>query len=373
MMFFKLHNMKYISRAMLVGLMVCLSGTCKASSGETVLDIESKLFALKPLPKIHYSFSLNSNLINDRNSRLLYELARITHSLSVIGRACTQDQIDNCIYTCERINKTKPAIENSLALNFTPWHYRFGKDLPPTDKGPTYESEINFFRDRLKLIKKWVAEGNKKYSSDIKVGAILLDTEVFVARKNDPVYNEAMRQKLDDIDIIARTIFQKSRIIWFGRGVKRVWGGDGWGRSRYFTGKEVTTTLTCALYTVPEIERTRETYRRTCKLADQMGIKEVMPWVALAAGYRRGLKEKPEVWDFDWRYDLIYSYQIGAELNKPWYGNRPERYAPYNRSKIISFYPSPFDVRTPKWTDHFIAYVRGATGVKDLKDLGYDK
>ena len=192
-------------------------------------------------------------------------------------------------------------------------------------------------------------------------------------RRGDPLWNEAMRQKLDEIHKLAKAIYPEARIEWFERGIKRVGGGDGWGQSRYFTGKEIKAPLSCSFYTVPEIERTRQIYRKTCELADQMGISDVTPSVALASGWRRSLGTKPQVWSFNWPYDLIYSYQIGSELNIPWYGERPKRYAPYNRAKVVLFYPPPFDKRVPQWAKHFIAYVRGATGVKDLKDLGYDE
>jgi hypothetical protein len=91
----------------------------------------------------------------------------------------------------------------------------------------------------------------------------------------------------------------------------------------------------------------------------------------LASGYRRGLAKK-QYWDFDWQYDIIYSYGIGAALNIDWYGEDPERFAPYKRAKIVIFYPPAFDKRTPDWTRHFVAYVRGATGINDLHDLGYE-
>jgi len=344
--------------------------SCGVAFGEQDSNVTAKLRALKPLPKVHYSFSLSPNLINNRDSRLLYELTRITHSLSLSGSWCTLNQIDNCLYTCARINRTKPPIRSSLAINFSPWHWRFGKDLPPTDKGPTYQTEIELFVKRLKLITKWVAASNKKYHSNVKVSAVLLDSERFHVRADNPLWNEAIRQKLDEIHRLVAAIFPEARVEWYGRGILRIWGGDGWGKTLYFTGQEIKAPLSCSLYSVPELQRMRETYSRTCKLADELGINDVTPWVALASGFRRGLVKK-QFWDFNWPYNLIYSHQIGAELNVPWYSQRPKRYAPYNRAKVIIFYPALFDNRSPEWGRHFIAYVRGATGVYDLSDLGW--
>jgi hypothetical protein len=180
-----------------------------------------------------------------------------------------------------------------------------------------------------------------------------------------------MREVLDAIHKIAHDIFPEARIEWYGRGVKNDASETGWSVSPYFTGKEIKSSLSCPLYRVAELELMRETFRRTVKLADEMDVNDVTPWVALAAGNRRGM-EKFAYWDYDWSYDIVYSYQLGAELNIKWYGDRPKRFAPYHRAKVVVFYPPPFDKRVPDWPRHFIAYVRGATGVKELKDLGYE-
>ncbi len=344
------------------------SGTARLSEA----DINAKLLSLKPLPKVHYFWPVGSELTNDRDNRRLYELARITHSLCVSGEWVTKQQVDNCVYTCARINKTGPAIKTLLGINFSPWHSRFDKKLPPTDRGPTYGEEIRYFEERSRLVKQWAEQSNKKYSSDVKIGAITLDSERFSEIKGNERWNEGIREALDAIHIKARSIFPGARIEWYGRGATMALSGDGWRKTPYWTGKEIKAPLSCSLYTVPEIERTRETFRRTCKLADERGISDVTPWVALSSGYRRGLK-KSQYFDMDWSYDVIYSYMIGAELNIKWYGDRPERYAPYNRAKVIVFYPRPFDKRVPDWARHFIAYVRGATGVKELKDLGHEE
>lgn len=52
-----------------------------------------------------------------------------------------------------------------------------------------------------------------------------------------------------------------------------------------------------------------------------------------------------------------------TDIVNPWYGNRPERFPPWNMCKVAMFYPEPFG-RTKDWGRHFVAYVRGA--IKDL-------
>jgi hypothetical protein len=333
-------------------------------------EIDAKLSALKPLPKVHYSSPLKSDILDNKNNQRLYELVRIMHSVCVWGEWTTAEQIDNCVYTCARVNKTNPEIKASLAITFSPWHRRFDKNLPPTDRGPTYRKEIDYFEERALLVKKWVEQSNKKYGSDVKISAIFLDCERFYVSPDDEKWNEAIRENLDAIHIKTKAIFPEARIEWYGRGMVQASDGDGWAKTKYWTGKEIKAPLSCSLYSIPEMELTRETFRRTCKLADQMGISDVTAYVALAAGYRRGLK-KAQYFDMDWQYDIIYAYRIGAELNIKWYGDRPERFAPYNRAKIISLYPPPFDDRSPDWARYFIAYVRGATEVEYLEDLGY--
>ena len=332
-------------------------------------DILEKLYLLEPLPKPHYSWNLEcSKLYDEQNDRLLYELARITHALSIAGEWVSPAQVDKCVYTCARINKTKPQIECSIGINFSPWHRRFGKDLPPTDRGATYYAEIDYFADRMKTVSHWIAEANKKYMSDVKIGAILLDSERFYIKPNDKTWNEGVREALDAIHIKTKEIFPDSGIYWYGRGIVRA-DGVSWSKTATWTGKELQgNSLSCSFYTVPEQEAMRETYRRTCALADSIGVKEVTPYVALASGYRRNLKTNLK-WTDDWDYDLVYSWMLGAELNIPAYAKDPETFAAYDRAKIIIFFPAPFYDGTPAWSKHFIAYVRGAHGIKMIDDL----
>ena len=352
-----------------VATIVFLSAFFQCCAADTIplsdYEIDVKLRELKPLPKVHHFWPLSPHLkISDKR---LYELARITHTIGIPCEWVKAPQVERYVYTCARLNRTNPPVKASLGVTFVPWHQKFGKGLPPTDRGASYYEELRHFEQRATLVKRWIEQSNKKYHSNVKVSAVLLDSERLHAKQGDKEWNEGMRQALDAIHTRAQTFFPGARIEWYGRGIR----GFGWKKSAYWTGQEIKTSLSCSLYTVPEIEHTRETFRRTCKLADEIGINEVTPWVALAAGARRNLKGV--YYEPDLRYDIIYSYQIGAELNNKWYSARPEVYAPYEYAKVIVFYPGPFNPKTPDWARHFIAYVRGATGVKKLEDLRHEK
>jgi len=333
-------------------------------------DVIKKLQGLQRLPKVHYSWALAPELFEKENDQLISELTRIMGAISISAEWTNKNQIDQCVKICAQLNKLKPSVPYSIGINFSPWHRKFGKDLPPTDRGPTYDAELQYFKERLTLVKKWIEASNQKYNSHVQVGALMLDSERFYVQKGKAAWNNAIRKALDDIHRIGQSLFPKTRIEWYGRGIKRDRSPTGWSKTLYFTGQEIKASLSCSLYTVPELQTMRETYRRTCDLADTLGIKPVTPWVALASGYQRHII-KFHKWNYNWDYDLTYSWMLGAELNIDWYSQKPERFAPYNRAQIVIFYPAPFAKKAPHWGKHFIAYARGATGIKELDDLAY--
>lgn len=344
------------------------------NSANASIDIESKLSQLDPLPKVHYSWAWPKELLNNPNSKLLYETARITNSVSISAHWATMTKVKNAVYTCARINKTKPDISATIGINYSPYHHWLNPNVPPTYQGETYKKELQGLEEKLTIVRGWIQRYNKYYKSDVQVGAVLLDMERFKARPYDDKWIEAMREALDTVHVKVQKIFPKARIEWYGRGMRWISNSQPWIRSPYFTGKEKNMpSLSCALYYIPEIERTLERYRRTVKLADELNVEDVTPWVALASGQRRHLKTTFR-FENDWDYDIIYSYLIGCWINHPWFG-RPElakQYAPFNRAKVVIFYPPPFYQKTPNWGKHFIAYVRGANRVEELGDLGYE-
>jgi len=340
---------------------------------------------LKPLQKVHYSWHMPSELLKSPNDPRLYHYARLTHAISLRGEAIEQWQVNNAVRVCRKVNRSKPDIPCTLAINYSPWHRKFGDNLPATDFGKSYLEEIDAYKDMLGSMQTALDIANQIHNTDIELSAILLDSERFhvMQKRNDlnikitkrhglvvnvDEWNRSITQKHKEIFNISRAYFPNARIEQYERGGwKRAASSSGWMRSQWYTLDEPGETYSVSLYRILEIGITRETFARTVESAIKENIEEVTPYVALGAGQRRKV-DKFHSWE-PWDFDVFYSWQLGAELNIPWYGDRSERYAPWNFAKVIIFFPSPFAKRYPAWPKHFVAYVRGANSLKRLDDL----
>ncbi|MBW1938413.1 MAG: hypothetical protein JRI67_06545 [Deltaproteobacteria bacterium] len=350
----------------LVSLQACTQFRAYPEDAPVSSPLLSQLRELKPLPKVHYSWPLPFEKLSHE---LLYEYVRLTHAASLSGEWCKPEHIDRCVSICKKVNATKPKIQASIAVNYSPWHRRFGKNLPPTDTGPTHKGELAYLKTRMEMIRDQLKKSNEEHDASIAVTAILFDSERFHTRADNPEWNGAITEKYNAVYDIVRIIFPKVRVEWCARGAVQPSASEtGWSEFSHFALDEKGESLGCSLYQVPEIEYTRETFRRTARKAVKHGCTRVTPWIALASGYRRTTGPDHD-FSLDWNYDLIYSWQLGAEINHPWFGEpvRHQRFAPWHMAEIAIFYPEPMG-RVPRWGQHFVAYVRGAHLIKSLPD-----
>ena len=138
----------------------------------------------------------------------------------------------------------------------------------------------------------------------------------------------------------------------------------------------------------------RATYKATVTFAQERHnatgqTRSVTPWISLGAGYRRlanftwgwgpgGPKQEVDLvtdeFSMAWDFDRVYSWQFGAELNIPWFGEpgREAMFAPWRHAEVVVFFPSVFDWRSTvagqdgkstAMMQHFVSYVRGANGL----------
>jgi len=312
---------------------------------------------LKPLPKVHYSWALPDSVLAQPDERV-YEYVRISRAACVQAEYATQAQIETCVRLCHPVGAT-------IGLNLKPYHNIFDAKRPPTANG---DAERDLLHNSLVSCKGWLVRANERQSAATQVTAIMLDSEVFYVKADNPAWNQAITDQYDAVYDLCKEVFPDARVEWYERGIEASQNETGWSATAWNTFDNKADSFSCDVYRVPEITEMRETFRRTYDMAisipDHPQPREVTPWIGLGAGYQRDFDFQH--WVENWDYPTIYTWMLGAEINNAWYGDRPKRYAPWNAAKVCVFYPPPFDPRSPAWVKHFVAYCRGAQGMKIL-------
>lgn len=330
----------------------------KGEAAPTEQQILGWYSGLPPLPKVHYSWPNSGTVIRDVGDDVIREYIRLTNAMTVWGEWSDEAQVRRFMGLIREVNATGPAIEASLGIVFRPWSRVFPPTAPPTYKGPEHSGELDYLSDRLELIRGWVEAANAGQSLPVRVSAVIFECERFFVRAEtdaDAVaWNDAILEKHDSAYQRAMEVFPDARIEWYGRGLGEL-----------FTLRELGDAYSIALYRTPERIVQRTLFRRTNDMAVANGIAEVTPWLALGASYR-DLPDGTKIFDPTNTYDLSFSWQIGAEINDPWYGDRPTQFAPWHAAKIAIFWPAPWDPSIPGWHKHFAAYVRGAHNITEL-------
>lgn len=292
---------------------------------------------LKTLPKPHYHWPHSSQYWpgDDRVRDLMRVCGACSVSPDRQSDAHVRRQID-----------LAAELSVPVGIVYSPWMSHFKNSDDPSDEGPKHTKALQkMFRD-LSLVRDLAAERG------LTVDVVAYDFELWngATRKANAVYD------------LAKMLFQDAIVDWYGSGWKRSNDPSGWNISPLFDFTEKRDTLGCDLYAVGELDQTRETYRKTVQLADVHSQQIVTPWVALAAGYAPTFDGAQ--WSKSWDYDPMCSWQLGREINNRWFGDRPERFAPWNRARHVIFYPQPW--ANGDWEKHFVAYCLGAAQNKKL-------
>jgi hypothetical protein len=115
-----------------------------------------------------------------------------------------------------------------------------------------------------------------------------------------------------------------------------------------YTLEEQGETLGVSLYTIPEIWNMRGRMNHTVALAESEAgnrsgtTRGVTPWLSLGCGYRRQANHtKGDLYDLCWDYDRVYSWQMGVEVNVPWYSTE-SRVEPAMGGEVMSTPPVSF-------------------------------
>jgi len=340
-----------------------------AVDGDDPAQILAWLRQLDPLQKTHYSWPVPGSRIIHQTDPLIHEYVRLSGAISMRCEDVTQHWIRRCVAISKAVTAESPLIRPKIGLNYSPWYHVFPSDAAPTYVGPEHDQEIALFRQKLTLARDWLATENAAQGANVQIGAVMIDCERWHYKKpNEPgaaEWNAALRVKLTAIYRASKEVLPGVWVEWNSRGaVGPCTQAEGWCESPYTSLEEEGDGCAVGFYNIVEIGYTREKYVRTLARAEAHGYSVVTPWVALAAGYRRDVNTYFK-WLMDWDYDTYYSWQMGAEINHPWFATQPERFAPYDHATHVMFYPEPFG-RSPHWGKHFVAYVRGANLVQEL-------
>eukprot|EP01052_Picozoa_sp_SAG31_P005379 SAG31_NODE_236_length_19594_cov_7.018620_5_plen_412_part_00 len=367
------------------------------------------LRGLPALPKPHYSWPLPGLFLADvgHADGVLVDFARVTHSIPLdltymAGQNKGWEMVAVAVEACHRAGPNC-----TLAINYSPWqNWPNANDEPdPTLRGAAEEAELAHFRTSLSNTTHWIRVANAELGANVRVGALLLDSEIFEADYwFPPSYYDAVSRKHELIYNCSISAFPKATTLFYAYGaahrITYRWGGPeppkpdplrrglpaGWRRDNRFTLREHLggSPFTTELYSVPEQQEMRELFKASAALATSLangpgpspsnGL--VVPWLALGCGYRRAIESCTQgplcsaVFDTTWNYDEVYSYMLGAEINLPWYANHAADFAPWDKAPVVLLYPGPFDYRgvqlpsgTTSMMSHFVAYLKGAGNI----------
>lgn len=321
---------------------------------------------LEPLQKVHFTWPLPTRLIQAETPPLLFELVRLMNACSIRGQSPREHHVNAAVRVCKEVNALHPAIPTTIAIHFLPWEMIFPPDAPPTDTGPFHDAEIEVFTTSLLNLKGWVDSANQQFDADIPVSALIFDSERFWVKDpgepGEAEWNAAITAKYNEFYTLGKSVFPDARIEWYGRGaVQPCRDITRWCPPEWFTLDEMGDTYNCALYYPYNTELMINTFRQTHQNAVAHGVSQIMLWVSLGAGW-----DLNRTWHFDLEYDVADSWALGAQINDPYFGDRPDEYAPWHDAPFVCFYPRAFNAATPQWGRHFVAYVRGAHGIDEL-------
>lgn len=316
---------------------------------------------LPPLPKVHHSAQLGSDLLDDPNSPLLHEWVRITHAVSFDPRGSWRlARVENIVAACQQVNALEPSIPATIALYYQPF-----RDLPvgapPSYAGPELQQALDDCEVYFTQMKNQLAIANANLAADIQVSSILLECEHWYVRDEDmpggQEHNAAMTAKYDAAYDICRSVLPNPPIDWYRR------GESGALRRVHFVLDEQGESYVPSFYFPIDFGRAREIFVDAYDQAQADGVDRMVGWITLGGSQ----VELPSgLWRYvcDLPYDTSYSWQIGAELNIPGYPQPPDgTTAPWEVVDAFGIYPAATDTRFSSFARHFVAYVRGANGL----------
>ncbi|MFQ5412636.1 MAG: hypothetical protein ACE5EC_10065 [Phycisphaerae bacterium] len=282
------------------------------------------LAAMKPLPFPCYSWPLPDEAFTPL---IIVDWARVTHSVSLRGETCTEDQVRLSADACGRINRFHPNIPATIAINWSPYQQA---TYGPTETGRAWVTDIIEFYGKLRDIERW--------SGDTAIGAVLLDHEKWKVAEV-ATGTAALDARYDAFYSIVKHVFPQAMVYLYMRGES----------GQHLTGNELGDGTSTRLYwPTDRLKQARLIDGRRNNPAHGTPLSW---WIAL--GWSRDHFEGGTIQPVEYPTESDW-----------FFGGKIAEKAP---DEPVILYPSPFDGRLTDPWDHFAAFVEGATRWMDIK------
>jgi len=303
-------------------------------------DLDPRVAALRqfePLSIPHASWFLTRDLLRD--SELLAEYVRIT-GVCTLSLLWSDDQ---AYVACGRAIDT--AGRGMIAILYSPYNQQDADSAASFDAA--WAAELLHVSQRLQHVKS-LPQGEL-------IQLALLDHEQY-RHDEEPLVGAKLA--------VMYQIFHQHVLLvtWYGQGMIRrnVREENGWELfPKTLPSVPHDGLFGIALFELHNLTLTREVIRRSAAEADKHGA-DLAAWVCLGTGYAY---EWDTGGDRVWRRDLTYpranTWRFGFDLAHKYVSARPEVFAPYDRIKLVIFYPAPYGPANRFWHDHFLAYLHG--------------
>ena len=377
----------------------------------------NQLTGLPALPKPHYASNSGigaKDLANPGRMALWGEFARIAHSLpiSLMGWGASAAEMQTVIALASQHNA-------SISGEYSPWyssHVEAGckpicstcGPLPAGVCDPTVTAnetqELDILRDRLGNLTSLAAAHNGQHP--VKVSLVFLDGERFVYNgTSSTAWKAALTRKHNLIYDLIKSLAPQATVVQYGRGGLTRTVPDsipipnfhpkpfypisahGWPTpfyAGYYTGEEKGDCYSTYLYSLHQVDHTRQHFNATATNAINHDVSCVVPTLCLGCGDLQNFEGHS--FSFNHNYSLHYSWVWGAELNQPGYGADSLRFAAWDLATHITLFPGPFgysgkpevggrenptgppELGNNTGLDHFVSYILGAAGDRRLKN-----
>jgi hypothetical protein len=320
-------------------------------------ELAAKLAQLPPLPKPHFHWPIDRDRLDALTDPLVYEYTRITHSVGLSLFGLQKSHIEGAVQVCKQVNATNPAIPATIALNYSPFHY-FMRHRDPWDRDSKYDAEFELAEEYFSDARRWLADANDRYNTDVRIATLMLDTEVWYRR--DPgepdaeAWNQAMSDNFNRMYDLAKSYYPDAIIEWFERGPEY---------GNWHDPADRGDTMSMAAYWPTNLARARALATDVHEAAQAYDVEHRFLWISLASGWV--YLNTRDVWLYysDWDYPTSYSHRLGEYLNHPKHADPASEWHALSRMDYVSLYPVYLSPESPNMPKHFRAYVAGAHGL----------